>query len=188
MPSRDKCQTDWPLSSYADFTLAFCQVLLKSQQLMFIFLGREKKGFVKIPTTHFYILGQREASCKSNLSSSRTQTTWNSQSHTPNTTPLSLHYQIRACQNIPTTLQNSLKIYYYHTYSLFFARLPEDWTILSISVCSGLSALWAYQETNSHYLFGHTSHDISWENSIKKAMLFCFVDQVLYSTGRYHDT
>ena len=59
-----------------------------------------------------------------------------------------------------------------HTYSLFFARLPEEWTILSISVCSGLSALWAYQETNSHYLIGHTSHGISWENSIKNQCYF----------------
>lgn len=61
------------------------------------------------------------------------------------------------------------------TYSLFFARLPEEWTILSICAWSGLSALWACQEKNSHYLFGHTCHSNSWENSLKNQHNFPLV-------------
>lgn len=137
---------------------------------MFIFLGREKQ------VARVTFLLQEHNNLELLVQHTKHNTT---EPPLPNKSlPEHSHY----------TPELSKNKHYYHTYSLFFARLPEEWTILSISVCSGLSALWAYQETNSHYLFGHTFHGISWENSIKKSMLFCFVDQVLYSTGSYHDT
>ena len=141
MPAVDKCCTKWPLSSYPNFTVAFCQ------------------------PAHVYIFGQREASCKSSLSSSRTQQPRKLLTGVQNTKQNATEPPLPS-KSLPEHSHYTLKLSKHnnHTYSLFFARLPEEWTILSISVCSGLSALWAYQETNSHYLFGHTFHGISWEN------------------------